>query len=255
MAGTESPSDSLLVFLVAAPLFYNAVQVGGSTSPPWTADPQVELLHSGPAGRGLLFTGTLGVDSELNPNDPAYDLNNLTGLFQLDFTDKGLHFKAAPFIAYKVKWTVPANFSGHAWVNDFEAGYHLNGILGTGRSRDPFEIDLNPFLAQRWIQVDDGQGGGSSGGSTALEAEVPVSCRFSSELTLILDLTGSARVYGQGQNRQDGLLSCPVLLDWTMVPDWQFQAIALASYTQQFSSVEGQDFSQMSVGIELQEWL
>lgn len=260
MGAAESPSDSLLAFLVAAPLFYNASQSGGSASPAWTLDPQAELLGSGPAGKGLLFTGTIGVDTELNPDNSGYNLDTLTGLLQFNFTNKGIHFKAAPFIAYKTGFTVPADFPGHAWVSDFEAGYNFNGILGTGRSpRDRLEIDFNPSLSQRWVQVDDGQGGGSTSGSSALEAEIPVSYKISSRLDLLLDFTASTRIYdtnqdAQDQNRQDLALSCPVLLDWTVVPDSQFHAIALASYTQQFSSLAGEDFTQLSVGIELQKW-
>jgi hypothetical protein len=267
--GAEGPGSSRWVFSLEAPLTYdtNPGLTGGSPSPAWEVDPQFELLHSGPAARDLLLTEIIGADTALYPGNPGYNLNTLSGELQVNFTDKGINFESAPFVAYKSSFTVPANFSGHAWVSDIEVGYNFNRVLGTGGEEtsrkgkdlgtDPFEMDFNPGLSQRWIQIDDGMGNSSSSGSSALEIEVPLIYRLTPRLQLILDFTAYTRYYNveqspENENRVDESLSFPLSLGWTLVPAWGLKVAAEGSCSQEFSSVSGQDVLQVNTGGNLE---
>jgi hypothetical protein len=256
--GVESPSSSVFAFMVAVPVFYNVNLAGTTHLPAWTFDPQAEILGSSPISPDLLFTGTLGIDSALYPDNTGNNLDTLASQLQINFTDKGVHFKSSPFLAYKTEFSVPGDSSGHAWVNDLEAGFNFNGILGS--EDGPLEIGFNPGISQRWIQVNDSEGNGSNSGSTALEFEIPVILKFTPRLNLILDPTAYTRLYDFHQNatnnnRLDEAISCPVFLDWTMIPEIQLQVLAMAVYSYQVSSVTGQDVTQLNTGLELQEFL
>jgi hypothetical protein len=118
-------------------------------------------------------------------------------------------------------------------------------------------MDFNPGISQRWIQTDDGTGNSSSTGSTALEIEIPLIYRFTPRLNLIFDLTAFTRYYNINQSpanedRVDEAFSLPLSLGWTIVPAWNFKVQVLAAYTQQFSSVAGQDVTQLTSGLNLQ---
>ncbi len=261
--GIQGPGSSESIFAITAPLTYNTNPglANGSGTPAWNFDPQVAFLHSAPMSENLLLTEILEADTALYLDDSGYNLNTVSGQFQVNFTNEGVHFDAAPFVAYKVGFTVPANFSGHAWVNDVELGYNFNRILGTGGkegdSTDPLEIDFNPGVSQRWIQIDDGSGNASTTGSSALAIEIPFIYRFTSRLNLIFDFTAYTRYYNVNQvpsneNRVDEAFSLPLSLGWTIVPAWNLKIQALGGYTQQFSSVAGQDVLQLDTGLNLQ---
>lgn len=251
----ESPADSYSVLLATLPLFYNADLSGNNQAPAWNLDPQAQWISTTRAGKGLLFTGALGLDLDVYPDHPDYNIATLSGQAQLNFTNKGINFKASPFLAYKTEFSVPSSFTGYAWVNDAEFGVNFNKIFGTGKG--PLEIDFNPGVSQRWIQVDDSQGNFSSSGSSALEAEIPFLYKFSSRLFFILDPTGYLRLYdvnpGPGdQNRVDEALTSPLLFDCTLAD--QLQLLFLAVYTYQASSTGGPDTTQLNAGLELQRY-
>lgn len=251
----ESPTDSYTIFLAAVPLFYNMNLSSGSQPPPWLLDPQVQFIRSARLGKPLLLTLALGLDTEVYPDHSDYNQDSLSGQFQLNFTDKGIHFKAAPFLAYKTDFSVPSALTGYAWINDVEAGYNFNGIFGTGKG--PLEVDFNPGISQRWVQVNDSQGNWTNSGSSDLEAEAPFVYKFSRRFFLIVDPTAYLRFYDMDpspadQNRVDSSLSCPLFLDWTLGGQWQL--LVLAVYTAQGSSVSGQDINQLNAGLELQTY-
>jgi hypothetical protein len=263
--GVQGPASSELIFAITAPLSYNTNPglTSGSGLPAWDFDPEVELLHSASLGEDLLLTEILEADTAIYLDNSGYNLNTISGQFQIDFTDQGISFDSAPFIAYRVGFTVPANFSGHAWVNDFEVGYNFNRIIGTGSKAlkslpaDPLEIDFNPGISQRWIQIDDGMGDTSSTGSTALEIEIPFIYRFTPRLDCISDFTAFTRYYNVNQSpgnedRVDEAFSLPLSVGWTMVPALNLKIQALGGYTQQFSSVAGQNILQITTGVNLQ---
>ncbi len=260
--GMEGPGSSDLIYSIMAPLSYNSNPglASGSSVPAWNFDPQVEMLHSGPLASDLLLTAFLEADTSIYPENSGYNQDTLSGEFQINFTDKGIHFKSAPFVAYKSSFAVPENFSGHAWVNDLEAGYNFFSILGTGgekRNRtDPLEIDFNPGLSQRWIQIDDGEGNSSISGSSALELEIPFIYQLTSRLDFIFDFTAYTRYYDihqvqENQGRVDEAFSFPLSLTWTAVPTWNLKIQATGDYTQQFSTEAGQDILQLDGGINL----
>jgi hypothetical protein len=268
-AGTEGPGSSRWDFEIEAPLSYNTNPglASASPSPAWESDPQLELLHSGPIAGDLLMTEIVGADAALYPDNPGYNLNTLSGELLLDFTNEGVNFKSAPFVAYKSSFTVPADFSGHAWVSDFEVGWSFNQILGTGgqgasrrgktRGADPFEMDFNPSLSQRWIQIDDGSGNSSASGSTALEVEIPLIYRFTPRLQFLFDFTAYTRYYNveqspENEDRVDEALNFPLSLGWTLVPSLGLKIEAQENCTQDFSSVSGQDVLQFNTGVDLQ---
>jgi hypothetical protein len=268
-AGAEGPASSRWLFAIEAPLTYNTNPglVSDSPSPAWLFDPQFELFHSGRAARGLLLTEIIGADTALYPDNPGYNLSTFSGELQVNFTDQGIDFQSAPFLAYKTSFTVPADFTGHAWVHDFEAGLNFNDILGTGgekifkngkrRRTDPLEIDFNPGISQRWIQIDDGAGNASVSGSSALEIEIPFIYRLTSRLRLIFDFTAYTRYYDINQSpenwdRLDEALSFPLSLGWTVVPAMDLKLEATEDCTQEFSSVAGQDVLQFNTGVNLQ---
>jgi hypothetical protein len=268
-AGAEGPDSSRWVFAIEAPLSYNTNPglVNASPSPAWESDPQLELLHSGPIAGDLLLTEIVGADAALYPDNPGYNLNTFSGELLLDFTDEGINFKSAPFVAYKSGFTVPADFSGHAWVSDVEVGWSFNQILGTGGQSasgrgkkgrtDPFEMDFNPSLSQRWIQIDDGSGNSSASGSTALEVEIPLIYRFTPRLQFLFDFTAYTRYYNveqspENENRVDEALDFPLSLGWTLVPSLGLKIEAQEDCTQDFSSVAGQDVLQFNTGVDLQ---
>jgi hypothetical protein len=255
--GAESPSSSVFAFMLAVPAYYNVNLAGNTHLPSWTLDPQAEILGSNPIAPDLLFTGSLGVDAAIYPDNQGYNLDTLATQLQINFTDQGVHFKGAPFIAYKGEFSIPGAASGHAWVNDVEAGFNFNGIFGSDNG--PLEIDFNPGISQRWLQVNDSEGNGSNSGSTALELEIPIICKFVPRLSLILDPTGYTRLYdfhqdAANQNRLDQAISCPAYLVWGMIPEIQLQVIAFGIYSYQVSSVAGQDATQLNTGLELQEY-
>ena len=267
-AGIQGPASSETIFAITAPLTYNSNAGLTNTSgvPAWDFDPEIEFLHSAPLWDNLLLTEILEADSAEYLDYSGYNLNTVSGQIQVNFTDQGVHFDASPFVAYKTGYTVPANFSGHAWVNDFEVGYNFNRIFDTGghddssskkNAKDPLEIDFNPGISQRWIQTDDGMGDTSSTGSTALEIEIPFIYRFTSRLNVIFDFTTFTRYYNVNQvpsneDRVDEAFSLPLSLGWTMVPALNLKLQILGGYTQQFSSVEGQDVIQLDAGVNLQ---
>src|SRR5579859_2931309 len=76
--GAQSPVDSLSLFILGVPLFHNS-GLEGPAPPAWMVDPQLQVLASHPAGSGILFTGSLGVDTALYPDNPAYNLNTFSG--------------------------------------------------------------------------------------------------------------------------------------------------------------------------------
>ncbi len=261
--GIQGPGSSELIFAITAPLTYNSNPglASGSSSPAWDFDPQLEMLHSASLGENLLLTEILGVDTAIYPDNSGYNLNTLSGQFQINFTDEGIGFESAPFIAYKTSFTVPGNFSGHAWVNDVELGYNFNRIFGTGEkektARDPLEIDFNPGISQRWIDTDDGSGNFSSTGSSAFEIEIPFLYRLTSRLSFVFDFTAYTRYYNVDQiptneNRLDEAFSVPLSLGWTVVPAWNLKIQVLGGYTQQFSSAAGQNIIQLDTGVNLQ---
>ncbi|HXL72788.1 MAG TPA: hypothetical protein VN963_04100, partial [bacterium] len=146
--GVQGPASSELIFAVLAPLSYNTNPglAPEAALPAWDFDPEVELLHSAPLGEDLLLTEILEADTAIYFDNSGYNLNTVSGQIQVNFTDQGIHFDASPFVAYRVGYTVPANFSGHAWVNDVEIGYNFNRILDSG-VMDPLEIDFNPGIS------------------------------------------------------------------------------------------------------------
>jgi hypothetical protein len=264
-AGTEGPGSSRWIFAIEAPLTYdtNPGLASSLPSPAWESDPQFELLHSAPIAGDLLLTEIVGADSALYPDNPGYNLNTFSDELQVNFTEEGIQFKSSPFVAYKSSFTVPANFSGHAWVSDFEVGWDFNQIFGTGgktasrRGTDPFEMDFNPSLSQRWIQIDDGAGNSSTSGSSAFEIEIPLIYRLTPRLQLIFDFTAYTRYYNVGQSpenedRVDEALSFPLSLGWTMVPALDLKIEVRENGTQEFSSAAGQDVFQLNTGVDLQ---
>jgi len=263
--GIQGPASSELIFAITAPLTYNTNPglASGSAAPAWDFDPQVEMLHSAPLAEDLLLTVIIGADTAIYPDNSGYNLNTLSAQFQVNFTDKGIQFESSPFVALKSSFTVPAGFSGYAWVSDVEAGYNFNRIFGTGGRAfkslpaDQLEIDFNPGLSQRWIQVNDGSGNYSWTGSSALEIEIPFIYRFTSRLNLIFDLTAFTRYYNVNQvpangDRVDQVFSLPLSVGWTMVPVWNLKVQVLGGYTQQFSSAAGQNITQLDTGVNLQ---
>ncbi len=260
-AGAGGPSASRLIFILQAPLLYNSNPgyATSASSPTYGSDPQFELIHSARAGRGLLFTQIVAADSTLYPDYPGYNLNTFSGQLQLDFTDQGLGFDAAPFLAFKTGFTVPAHSGGYAWINDLEAGFNLNRILGSGGRRgekDPLEVDFNLGASQRWLRIDNGSGDASVSGSTALEIEMPFIYNLTSRLQFILDFTAYTRCFdvnqsAENRDRLDEVLNFPFSLGWTMVPDIGLKIVAIQSFTQGFSSVAGQDVFQLTTGVSL----
>jgi hypothetical protein len=255
--GVQGPASSELIFAIMAPLSYNTNPglAPSAALPAWDFDPEVELLHSAPLGEDLLLTEILEADTAIYFDNSGYNLNTVSGQIQVNFTDQGIHFDASPFVAYRVGYTVPANFSGYAWVNDVEVGYNFNRILDSG-VMDPLEIDFNPGISQRWIQTNDGMGDTSTTGSTALEIEIPFIYKFTPRLSLIFDFTAFTRYYNVNQvpsneDRVDEAFSLPLSLGWTMVPALNLKIQAQGGYTQQFSSVADQNITQVTTGVNL----
>jgi len=263
--GIQGPASSELIFAITAPLTYNTNPglASGSSTPAWDFDPQIEMLHSAPLGEDFLLTEIIGADTAIYPDNSGYNLNTLSAQLQMNFTDQGISFESSPFVALKSSFTVPAGFSGYAWVSDVEAGYNFNRVFGTGAKAfkslpaDPLEIDFNPGLSQRWIQLNDGSGNYTCTGSSALEIEIPFIYRFTPRLNFIFDFTAFTRYYNFNQvpgneDRMDEAFSLPLSFGWTMVPAWNLKVQILGGYTQQFSSVAGQDITQLDTGVNLQ---
>jgi hypothetical protein len=266
--GIQGPGSSETIFAITAPLTYNTNPglTNNSGAPAWDFDPELEFLHSASLWDGLLLTEIIEADSAQYLDNSGYNLNTVSGQIQANFTDQGIHFESAPFIAYKTGYIVPANFSGHAWVNDFEVGYNFNRIFDTGghddssskkSAVDPLEIDFNPGISQRWIQTDDGMGDISGTGSTAFEIEIPFIYRFTTRLNVIFDFTAFTRYYNVNQlpaneDRVDEAFSLPLSVGWTMIPALNLKLQALGGYTQQFSSAPGQNVLQVDTGLNLQ---
>jgi hypothetical protein len=265
--GLGGTAANEMVVAIVAPLTYNTNPglSSGSSTPAWEFDPQVEMLHSSNLGGRMVLTENLAADSAIYPDNSNYNMNTLSGQLQLNFTDEGVHFDAAPFIAYKTSYVFPPSSSAHAWVNDFAVGYNFNHIFGIGGKdddvedhpqNDPLEIDLNPSISQRLIEVNDESGNSSTSGSTAFELEIPFIYRFNSRLNLIFDLTSYARYYNvyqapQNEDRVDEAIALPLSISWTMVPAWNLKLLALGGYTQQFSTESDQNITQVNAGIDL----